>query len=105
MNDTKRCSNCNRAIAWPVPPDTKPYQIHEPIEFCYVVHAGYGCDTGCCGHSVYGGNSRHDEVCHRFEFSHPNRCDGDLIRWARDIAAQVFPNVRFDEARCEVLDD
>lgn len=34
-----------------------------------VYHERYGCDTGCCGHTVVMGNESH------FEFNHPYRTD------------------------------
>lgn len=46
-------------------------------------HAGYGCETGCCGHVVELEDGRN-----RFEFEHPY--DVDRRAWARELAEEVI---------------
>ena len=47
-----------------------------------VYHAGYGCDTGCCGHIV--------EVngVGKFHFDHP--CDEDFRAYAEELVRNEF---------------
>lgn len=49
-----------------------------------VYHSYYGCDTGCCGHTVELEDGRE-----RFEFSHPSSQE-DLLSYARNIAEEVI---------------
>jgi len=44
-----------------------------------VYHSSYGCDTGCCGHTV----ESDDEKQSRFSFSHPY--GDDHYEFARDL--------------------
>lgn len=51
-----------------------------------VYHAGYGCETGCCGHVVeLGGHTR-------FEFEHPwdEKTAEDRMEWARQLAEKTI---------------
>jgi hypothetical protein len=56
-----------------------------------VYHAGYGCDTGCCGHIVamdenpdeYGGNEHE-----KFEFDHPY--DESDLEFAKRLVRETF---------------
>jgi len=48
-----------------------------------VYHAGYGCDTGCCGHIIEcDGKSE-------FEFTHPDRPE-DYRAWAEEWVRKKF---------------
>lgn len=44
--------------------------ISSDVASVYVVHDYYGCDTGCCGHSVMITNPL-GETCRYFHFDHP----------------------------------
>ena len=37
-----------------------------------VYHSGYGCETGCCGHTVELRDDNDNEIRHKFEFDHPD---------------------------------
>lgn len=59
-----------------------------------VYHSMYGCDTGCCGHTI---EVTHDngEVIETFEFDHPHEypdntpeaiaADPDFRKWAEQL--------------------
>ena len=53
-----------------------------------VQHAGYGCDTGCCGHVAHAYNSRGEEVHSHFELDHPYGEDPEA--WARQFVAGIY---------------
>lgn len=44
-----------------------------------IYHTYYGCDTGCCGHSV-----EIDDHRVAFDFDHPSAKD-DIEEWARKV--------------------
>jgi hypothetical protein len=46
-----------------------------------VLHAGYGCETGCCGHVL----EVDDERVGRFQFDHPSGRKDDFRVWAEDL--------------------
>ena len=53
-----------------------------------VVHEGYGCDTGCCGHAIYVNNERFRS---EFEFGHADVDPKDkeaMIRWAKNFVRE-----------------
>jgi hypothetical protein len=59
----------------------------------YVVHEGYGCDTGCCGHRLYVEEARGNSVWSEFEFVH----DVEFCRnWAGETAQQLGFRVAYD---------
>jgi hypothetical protein len=66
-------------------------------DYVIVVHEGYGCDTGCCGHRVYAMTNKGHEVDSEFEFSHPY--GEDYNDFARNLAAARFPDLplRYEE--------
>ena len=70
----------------------------------YVVHDYYGCDTGCCGHSVIGLDEQGHEIFREFEFAHPWSSDTPEGRssWARDLARTHLPDVAYDDHLSEV---
>ena len=60
-----------------------------------VLHAGYGCDTGCCGHVVRpsdGKDAYDDGTIGDFEFEHPYsaKTDEERKEWAIDFARKVI---------------
>lgn len=80
-----------------------------------VLHAGYGCDTGCCGHIIeYTDNG---EQVGGFEFSHPYRAykytdraerDAYLKEWAEDMIRDALGEEHvadLDWENCMVSDD
>lgn len=48
-----------------------------------VVHEGYGCDTGCCGHVI----RIDDTQSGRFHFGHPEENE-DWKEWAKNLVAE-----------------
>lgn len=66
-----------------------------------VMHEGYGCETGCCGHVINTGDGRRN-----FHFSHPY--DEDPLTWAKKLIASEVGEEHvadLDWANCRVLDD
>lgn len=59
-----------------------------------VLHAYYGCDTGCCGHFIEMEDSDGKITESSFEFTHPY--GEDFKEWATKFAQEVvkdkFPN-------------
>lgn len=75
-----------------------------------VYHSYYGCETGCCGHTVEIGNES------RFDFSHPYSAYGltgearekELREFAEELVRDAFgeehvADLAWDE--CEIRDD
>lgn len=60
---------------WP-PGDRLPGKI-------VVFHSGYGCETGCCGHTIK------TDAKERFVFDHPDEGD-DLRAWAEEQIRKEF---------------
>lgn len=70
-----------------------------------IFHTSYGCDTGCCGHTLHlvpdsvvkmGGEEGFDSwdyeelsFSSRFEFDHPWR-SGEELEWAKEMVEQTF---------------
>jgi len=58
-----------------------------------VYHAGYGCDTGCCGHIIELDMGNNDERQH-FDFDHPYfkeiPTDEDKKKYARELAENAI---------------
>ena len=53
-----------------------------------VYHAGYGCDTGCCGH-VFELTKPDGTTVERFEFDHPYTDAAGVAAWALTMAREV----------------
>lgn len=65
-----------------------------------VYHTLYGCESGCCGHTV------EIEGTSQFEFSHPN--GQHPIKFAKDLVRKIFgeDHVKdLDWENCVVIDD
>lgn len=74
-----------------------------------VYHAGYGCESGCCGHIVEVG----DKI-HKFNFDHPySEDEKDLKKWAKKLAEEVIReehpscinNIDWDSMEVKVSND
>ena len=86
----KICKNCYREIT----SEPKPYDnTHGQLVKSYVQHESYGCDTGCCGHSVYAEDVNGNRCRSRFEFDHPDKADEK--EWGEMIAKQYFLDVSY----------
>jgi len=96
------CWRCDRPILHPGQGPSR--ELHGDLVKVYVVHAGYGCDTGCCGHRAVAEDSQGHECAAQFEFDHPSYSD-DFHTWARSFANHAFPGVPLDWEGCEVIDD
>ena len=76
-----------------------------------VFHSGYGCDTGCCGHSVQLIDdeiaSYEDEILEEeFAFSHPYGQDN--LEWAKELVKEELGEEHvadLDWENCLVVDD
>lgn len=100
MNDT--CTRCQRPILFP-PSDTIAGNPRHVVAAA-VVHAYYGCDTGCCGHVAIALDCTGEEVARSgFESSHPY--GDDPKTWAVSFANERFRGVPLDWERCEVSDE
>jgi hypothetical protein len=69
-----------------------------------VEHAGYGCETGCCGHVVRLPDA--DEDYEKFFFDHPY--DEEPIEFAKRLVEQALGAKHvadLDWDSCEIIDD
>jgi hypothetical protein len=94
------CPRCHRPILFPIT------TAHVPCDTgitAYLVHTGYGCDTGCCGHHAYLLDTTGAIVASDFSFSHPF---GEAIdAFIRETIHRRWPWATIDYTKCEVLDD
>jgi hypothetical protein len=76
-----------------------------------VLHRGYGCDTGCCGHVIEVNGKEQFET---FDFVHPfismlgNPNADDSKKWAEDFVRDKLGDAHvadLDWENCEVSDD
>jgi hypothetical protein len=68
-----------------------------------VLHAHYGCDTGCCGHII----EVNGRAASNFEFSHP-AYDEDFRSWAEALVREQLGAdhvADLDWENCTVSDD
>jgi hypothetical protein len=99
------CKYCKRPVLSPLG-DCK--NAHKPPVRCAVKHDYFGCDTGCCGHSVYGYDEAGNTVFRNFVFHHPwdlqDQPDHGCA-WAEELAAEHLPGILFVFEDCELSDD
>ena len=65
-----------------------------------VYHGGYGCDTGCCGHTV------DIDGKEKFFFDHP--WSEDFREWAENLVRESFGEEHvadLDWDECVIVDD
>jgi hypothetical protein len=92
------CRRCNRTYTATVPASKHGIGRCQPCIGVFYVHAGFGCDTGCCGHRFVAVAASGDEGELAFEFTH----DADEIAYkASELAASL--NVPVLQDRCEML--
>lgn len=101
---SEQCRRCGRPILSPLGTCENE---HRPPVRCAVKHDYYGCNTGCCGHSVYGYDEEGRTVFRRFEFTHPSflGAEPETRKWAEDLAREHLPGVPLDFDACELSDD
>lgn len=68
-----------------------------------VVHSFYGCDSLCCGHTIYGYDCNGRQVYSEFEFTHPYGADHKA--WATSLADEHLRGADLDWDECEISDD
>ena len=99
MEECIRCGRKRQSV------DTWQKLGHGELVKAYVVHHSYGCDSGCCGHSVIvedvDGNECEEKS---WEFAHPAAPE-DFETWARSLVDEVARGVPLSWADCEVIDD
>ena len=95
------CKQCGR-------PANSEECRHGPIwraAYSYVVHAYYGCDTGCCGHRAYLCDENDNIIAEsHFEFTHPGWKEPHDA-WAKEFCLSLWPDVPVKIEMCEVLKD
>jgi len=70
-----------------------------------VYHSVYGCESGCCGHTV---ELQHEDGKrqHQFKFSHPY--GEDTIEYAKELVRETFGEEHtkdLDWEHCVISDD
>ena len=93
------CTRCARPILYPL---TDCVAAHRAPVWCAVRHDFYGCDTGCCGHSVYGYDEEGRTVFRKFYFDHPGLGDAG---WAQALAHGALPGVPCVILECNLLEE
>ena len=68
-----------------------------------VKHDFYGCETGCCGHTIYLYDMHNHVVAQKFVFIHP--WADSLEDFCRSLAQRHFPDIPIRLEQCEILDD
>ena len=96
--NTEVCERCGRE-------HYVPHAVSRPWCGAYVTvkHDFYGCDTGCCGHSIYLYDENDHEVARAFEFDH--LCNETKEEFCRDLSEQHFPGISLRLEECEAVDD
>jgi len=68
-----------------------------------VYHSSYGCETGCCGHTIELEDGRKD-----FAFEHPWEGKEDLRSFAEELVREAFGEEHvadLDWDECHIVDD
>ena len=80
----------------------QPKREIKPGSRIVVLHSGYGCDTGCCGHII----EVNGEEVGGFNFDHP--WDEDHRKWAEQLIRKEFGDEHvadLDWENCIVSED
>lgn len=99
------CSHCNRPVQ-SIPPHRiylgDGYLCSQAVDGgqIYYNHSGYGCDTGCCGHTWYIEDKNGDVKYSQFMFEHNIEDIRETINWWAN-----HYNLTIDTGRCEFIDD
>lgn len=96
------CPRCGRT-----PSKVNDYPQVGRIAYFIVTHNSYGCDTGCCGHSVEGVDERGTEHRMGWFFDHPGIGQSEE-EFAREcvlyaVGHECDTPLRFEE--CQIVDD
>jgi hypothetical protein len=77
-----------------------------------VYHDSYGCETGCCGHTVeilQDGEEQYRGSQRKFEFTHPYTDDQEeWIEFAKDLVRKTYGEKHVADLawdQCEINDD
>lgn len=96
------CSHCERSrFSVPVHEGCDPCKRKLESASVYIVHEGYGCDTGCCGHRLYIEATDGTTLASEFDFWHCNA--DDAKQWAGEVAAKY--GIRVDYERFDLQPD
>lgn len=95
------CTRCERPILAPIKGTYRTGTAH--VVRAVVQHAGYGCDTGCCGHVVAGFDCEGRCVFSEFHWGHPDEEENKEI-WARSVAGNYMPGTELDLLSSEIRD-
>ena len=71
-----------------------------------VYHSMYGCETGCCGHTVEVTDDD-GHVERQFEFGDYFETEGTPIEWAKELVRSEFGHAHvadLDWENCQLLD-
>jgi hypothetical protein len=71
--------------------------------YAIVVHAYFGCDTGCCGHAVEVYDRTGENLERHFDFSHPLSTK-DKRAFAQELVDEYTPYAPLDWEKCEIQD-
>ena len=93
------CTRCNRSRREHQSSDASTCDA----AYAYVVHDYYGCDSGCCDHSIMLCNSNNKIIERHFEFSHPygenhQQC---AIEWCK----HYWPEVPVNLNECKIIEE
>jgi hypothetical protein len=88
---TETCNRCGRPVQYRCP--EKDDTLH--VERVSVVHDYYGCESGCCGHTVIGMDCEGRRIFRHFDFDHP--CREHPRDFALRLARRWFPTLTEDD--------
>ena len=94
------CDHCGR----PIKSTSGSHNGHGPIESVWVSHGSYGCDTGCCGHTVYAADKAGNIIHEEFDFDHPWDIDHDLFV-LEHVTELKLPTHKIDWSRIDLSED
>jgi hypothetical protein len=87
-NPPERCKNCARTITAEQPTNGR---YHGTVTRVVIEHDHYGCDSGCCGHRIYGYNEHGNITCSDFSFNHPDsEATDDIHKYVAEQVRELF---------------
>lgn len=95
------CNICQRERT--EEPSEKCKDTHSVVS-CFVAHEYFGCDTGCCGHKIYGLDKNDHEIFSHFEFDHLGEGMTEE-EFVQTIVGKHLPGIQVDWKRCDIRGD
>lgn len=109
-NNDEFCKKCGRIIQGKFAPE---WHTGDECKFAYayLVHDGFGCDTGCCGHRLFACDDSGKVLDNVFEFTHADKWCNDVANnedarlWCEAVISVHWPNIPIRYDLCSISDD